>query len=302
AYDKAKAKWDEAKKAYDEGLKRNENYVESGGYGELSGEVGVDFGGGKGLKVGGSAKASMGTKYSAESLEARKGGAGKDNKLSDSWFTQNVAQKFGRGAEKTIGVTHIATEVKGTLTAGPFSGEVSVAMSWTGAGTHGQKVDDYALDSVGVSVEAGADLPVDKLSKLGNVVLGMVNQASTAIRSTADEATDQGKGKTGGRTLQHTEAAASIFSQINGIPAEDFELDFSLEEEAGVSGSVGMSLGFDFEASFDGGTNTKNEASFELKYNKKVAGNVPGLLKVELTRSSRLLAFEYETGSGWQVG
>jgi hypothetical protein len=318
-YDAAKAEYDTAKtdydtavteypalqKAYQDALRKNGNMVETGAYGEVAGELEVA----KVAKVGASAKGTVGTRYDARSLDARKGGAGEKNKKSDSWLTQNVTSKMGtdRGAEKGIGRTSVGAALSGSFSAGPFGGKAGLEFSWMGQGKKGQKMDDYVLEGMSFSLMGSAAVPMDQLagSKQVAMITGMLPGIVTAIRSMVAGADDKVTGtKAAGAAGNVAESAGIAISQLASMK-EAFVPKYALTpDELGVQGAVGVELSFTYALDRTGTPEGEvipkvHKADFELRHTKTTTGTIPDTLKIELKRSSRLIGLGWQTGGSW---
>lgn len=273
-------------------------YVESGGIAEAGAELDLAV-----ASLGIGAQYTEGLRYDKQSLDARKGGAGAKNVKSDSWFTKNVANKFGRGAEKRLGRTVRNLEISVEAEGGPFSGELSLSLGFESTGAHGQ-MNVTPLTSVEVGLSLGASLPSTELVGtgfgpfIGTVVTTAVDALRRGIKRGSDQvATDRGV-KDAGAVIAAGENLTTGITQLAKVPTEAFKLEFDTTETTGFSGSIGLSADFGFEASRGGATEPwEYEGSFELKHTKSYDYNLPKALSVSLTRAKRLIKVNFPSMS-----
>ncbi|MEQ1703232.1 MAG: DUF4157 domain-containing protein, partial [Ilumatobacteraceae bacterium] len=271
-------------------------YVETGGI--VEGGAKLDFGV---AELGIDAQYTEGLRIDKQSLDARKGGAGKANKKSDGFFTKNVASKFGRGAEKRVGRTVRNLELSVNAEAGPFSGELSLSLGFESSGASGT-MNKTPLKSVEVGLELGGSLPAGSLigNGFGPYIAGVVTAAGDALRRAAQkgatESAKEGGTRDAGAVLNTAESLGHGISQLAQAPTEAFKLEFDTTEVGGFEGSVGLTAALGFEAGFDP---PSKEGSFELKHTKGYDFSIPKALEVSLTRSRRLLKVTYD-GTTWK--
>lgn len=272
-------------------------YVETGGI--VEGGAKVDLGV---AELGVEAQYTEGLRIDKQSLDARKGGAGKANKKSDGFFTKNVASKFGRGAEKRVGRTVRNLNLSVSAEAGPFSGELSLALGFESSGASGQ-MNKTPLKSLEIGLELGASLPAGQLigSGVGPYIASIVTAAVDSLRRAAakgasDTAKD-GSSRDAGAVLSAAESLGNGVSQLAKVPTEAFKLEFDTTETAGFEGSVGITAALGFEAGFDP---PSKEGTFEVKHTKGYDYKIPKALEVSLTRSRRLVKVSYD-GTAWKV-
>jgi hypothetical protein len=272
-------------------------YVETGGI--VEGGAKLDFGV---AEMGIEAQYTEGLRIDKQSLDARKGGAGKANKKSDSFFTKNVASKFGRGAEKRVGRTVRNLNLSVSAEAGPFEGELSLSLGFESSGASGQ-MNKTPLTSLEVGLELGASLPAGQLvgSGVGPYIASIVTACVDALRRAATkgstESAKEGGTRTAGAVLSAAESLGNGVSQLAQVPTEAFKIEFDTTETAGFEGSVGVTAALGFEAGFDP---PSKEGTFELKHTKGYDYKIPKALEVSLTRSRRLLKVSYD-GTAWKV-
>lgn len=288
-----------------EGEEENENYVELGGFASLgvSADVGV-------AELEGEAKYSTGKRYDQKSLEARKGGAGEENKTSDSFFTKNVSQKFGRGAEKSTGrSTHnLELSFAASVLDGALAGELGLEASWRDQGRHQAervgKTDNVQLEDLEFTFSVTGSVPTDGIAAK---LLKMAESASDEAKKKAKLAAAKANTEEGAPTAELAAAqseASAAFDGIKQLPFSEWFAAASPKEAAEegaeegaeslieTGGSVGLELALGLEKE---GTGWKG--SVELKHVKSNTMNVPELLEIELVRKKRLGKAEYAKGA-----
>ncbi|MAT06547.1 MAG: hypothetical protein CL424_16025 [Acidimicrobiaceae bacterium] len=175
------------------GEEKNDNYVETGGYGKLSGEVGFD----KAAKLKGEVMGYTGTRVDAASLKARKGGAGKANLRSGAnplWTgTGDRMTKQGTRGTTQKDVGRRTNGFKITTEAGNdfIGGGLEFGMRWISDGKHGKKT--YALSSAELAGSLKFTMPGDKLvaGGVGNYVPALIKTINTILARGRDTAAKQ---------------------------------------------------------------------------------------------------------------
>lgn len=272
-------------------------YVETGGVAEVGAKLDLEV-----AELGVGAKYTEGLRYDKQSLDARKGGAGKANVKSDGMFTKNVASKFGRGAEKRLGRTMRNLELKAEASAGPFEGSLSLSLGFESTGEHG-KMNVTPLKSIEVGLSLGASLPSSQLlgSGFGPFITSVITATSDALRRAAARGaaqTEKDRGaRDAGAVISAAESVGVGVTQLAQVPAEAFKLSFDTAESAGFESSVGVTADLGFEWGFDP---PSKEGSLDLKHTKGYDYKIPKALEVSLTRSRRLLKISYD-GAAWKV-
>lgn len=175
------------------GEEKNDNYVEAGGYGKLSGEVGFD----KAAKLKGEVMGYTGTRIDAKSLQARKGGAGKANLRSGAnplWtgVGDRMSKQGTRGTtQKDLG--RRTNGFKITTEAGNdfIGGGLEFGMRWISDGAHGKKT--YSLSSAELAGSLKFTMPGDKLvaGGVGNYVPALIKTINTILARGRDTAAKQ---------------------------------------------------------------------------------------------------------------
>ncbi|MCB0968881.1 MAG: DUF4157 domain-containing protein [Ilumatobacter sp.] len=172
------------------GKETNENYVETGAYGKVSGEVGFD----KAAKAKAELMGYTGTRIDATSLNARKGGAGKANLKSGAapTSTDRMTKQGTRGTtQKDVGRRtngfKISTEAGNDF----IGGGLEFGMRWISDGAHGKKT--YALSSAELAGSLKFTMPGDKLvaGGVGNYVPALIKTINTILARGRDAAAKQ---------------------------------------------------------------------------------------------------------------
>jgi hypothetical protein len=283
----------------------SENYVELGGLASLGAEVDLGV-----AELEAEAKYTSGKRYDAESLKNRKGGAGQENKGSDSFFTKNVANKFGRGAEKSTGrsTNNLDLSFGASVLGGAFSGELGASFSWRDKGlTAIERAKPGAvvseLEEMSFSLALGGSVPADSLAaKLVDLAADVAKYAKKQVNTAANAAAKQDGVPTSELMLAKSyaqlcyDAAAGVpmFKWVEDSTAEAAESGSeSLLDSIDSKGSVGLEVEITVEKG-DGGM----EGSIELKYVKSKSVELPEILEVELVRKSRIGKATY-AGGAW---
>ncbi|MCU1372716.1 MAG: hypothetical protein JWO68_2 [Actinomycetia bacterium] len=287
-----------------EGEEENENYVELGGLASVG--VEVDLGVAE-LEAG--AKYSSGKRYDPKSMEARKGGAGEANSKSGSFFTQNVSQKFGRGAEKSTGrSTHnLELSFAAAVLDGALSGELGFEASWRDQGRHAEErattTDNVQLEDMEFSFSVTGSVPTDGIAaKLLKIAEEASDEAKKSAVKAAAKAGEEEDAPTAELNAAKAEAAAA-FNSVRSLPFGEWYAAISPAPEEGAEegaeaavetgSSVGLELAFGIEKA---GTGWKG--TVELKHVKSSSLELPELLEIELVRKKRLGKATY-AGGAW---
>ncbi|MCU1379130.1 MAG: hypothetical protein JWN29_2113, partial [Acidimicrobiales bacterium] len=283
----------------------NENYVELGGLASVGVEADLGV-----AALEGEAKYSSGKRYDQKSLDARKGGAGEENKGSDSFFTKNVSNKFGRGAEKSTGrSTHnLALSFAASVLDGALAGELGFEASWRDQGRHKAErattTDNVQLEDMEFSFSVTGSVPTDGIAAK---LLKMAEQASDEAKKKAKQAAAKANSEEDAPTAELAQAqaeASEAFEGIKSLPFSQWFAQASPAPEEGAEegaesiietdGSVGLELALGVEKEGAGW-----KGSVELKHVKSNSVKLPELLEIELVRKKRLGKAEYAKGKGW---
>jgi hypothetical protein len=280
----------------------NDNFVELGGLASVG--VEADLGA---ADLEAEAKYSSGKRYDSKSMEARKGGAGEDNKGSDSFMTKNISSKFGKGAEKSTGrSTHnLDLSFAASVLGGALAGELGFSASWRDQGRHKAeregKTDNVQLEDMEFTFSVTGSVPTDGIAAK---LLEMAEQASDEAKKDAKKAAAKAAGEEDAPTTELAQAQAEAAAAFDGIKSLPFSEWFDAATADGggegaesiieTDGSVGLELALGIEkadAGWDG--------SVELKHVKSKSMKLPELLEIELIRKKRLGKAEYKSGAGW---
>jgi hypothetical protein len=292
----------------------DEAYVEMGGLAKVAAEVGI----GQVGKLEAEAKGSIGTRYDQTSLQNRKGGAGEKNVKSSSMFTKNVAEKFGRGAEKSLGRTSTDVELSAGLSFldGALSGTASLEMAIRSQGLHAEQRKGAAgaksnvkLEELSFGIELAGMLPLGGFAtKVAALGLDLASYGRQRYVASMDKA-QQKPAVPVAEILLAKQAGEVAFEGMAGLPFTDWAknavgLGAKAAAEGGAKAAetaldmgskVGVELGVTLSKG-DGGL----EAQVELKHVKAMSVELPSILEIELLRKSRLGVAKYK-GGAWSV-
>ena len=289
-----------------EGEEENDNYVELGGLAS----VGATLDGGV-VEAELEAKYSSGKRYDAQSMEARKGGAGKENKKSDSFFTQNVASKVGRGAEKSTGrSTHnLGLSATVSFLDGMLGGGMGFEASWRSQGQHAEErktKPDMLLEDLSITLSAEGTFPAGGIEEK---LIDLAVAVAADGKDKAGELTDKAKGEEEMPKTEMAIAKAQIqgaFASITGVPFSQWyadaisgakddepEVEGAEPEESLLESTVGLEVGLELARDKAG----KWSAEISLKHKKTKTVKLPELLEIELVRASTLGSAKYSNGA-----
>lgn len=273
-----------------EGVEGNEdNYVESGALAGVTaaadakvvkGEVGLS--------------ATTGSRIDKQSLDNRKGGAGKANKKSDSVSTALVSAATGgtRGAEKRVGrsVHSLALSSKLSVDAGiSVDWETELGLGWESDGvskTQTGQAPKTSFSTCELEMSLAVDLKLgDLLGGFGNnLVDKMSDQLIKWIRKSvtpavSKEADDQAEAA---EAIQHSQ---DVVSMLTG-----FDPQSELEKLAGAEGGSTFKVVLKLDA-------MKGEGSVEFRKAKETSVKIPKALEVTYGSSKRIIKFTYAGGT-----
>ena len=277
----------------------NENFVESGGFGKASAEVGID----KVAKLEFEAEAYQGTRIDATSLKARKGGAGMDNRESGRTGRKMTKQADRRGvAQKDVGRTTRGFRVSAAAGNDMLSGRLEFAMRWISDGAHGKKT--YKLSEATLGGEFSFTMPGDQLvgGGIGNLMPTIVEFANRMIaqarsRAAKEEGTPPG---TLGNVGHSLETAAMSMAQL-ATAKENWAPPTKLAEDSGgFSSSTAYTIGLEFDLTGPEFTITisQDKSSEIAKLAEDISKTSSGAagVKFEMTKSTRLLEIKFSSG------
>jgi hypothetical protein len=276
-------------------LTNDDSYVETGGVAELNAEA--DFG--KAGGVSGAAKASTGKRHDKKSLDKTKGGAGEKNET-------NILA----GEKKTGRSVHaLEFSAKGNVL-GHLAGDVKFHLDWR------DSLDGKGAEFDGLSVQfrasgrmpaAGLDGAIAGL--VGSFVKTLVTIFSKQFQQA--EATDMLK-KMAVPSLTLAKASTEVTLQSlmdvgvsEAIKANTLDKIFTPAPKPapGAPAPTGptseSNIGLELALLHEKGVSSSS-TTFEIRHLTALDAKVPSLLKVELTRRSRILGWQ-NAGSGWTL-
>lgn len=254
-------------------------YVETGGL------IGAKAKGGIGgvAEMEGSASYKTGKKYDHDSVKALKSaGLGKASKLPTM-----------RGRPEVIGESVHHLEFGLSAEGGPFSGGITVGFDWATQGRQGRA----SLQSLEVSLEAGASIPMNELvaKGIGGYVPPLISNLVLGIRKAAELA---GKDKSSkdqdvGSMISAAENGATSIVQIAQVPQTAWVPKFEVggdPESFSAPAELKLTLtgGYDFD---------EKEFKFEakLEYIKGIEVNA-GVFSMTMKKGQKLVRVFYEGG------
>lgn len=285
------------------GEEKNDNFVETGGYGKLKGEVGFD----KVAKATAEVMGYTGTRVDAASLKARKGGAGKANLKSGAAPTSSdrMTKQGTRGTtQKDVG--RRTNGFKITTEAGNdfVGGGLEFGMRWISDGAHGKKT--YSLSSAELAGSVKFTMPGDQLvaGGVGNFVPPLIKMINTILARGRDSAAKQ-EGKSardlGAVTTGITSMASSV-AELGASPEKWTAPAKMAEATDGFSSSTTyqLTVSGDFvkgELKIALTQEKANELAKVAKEITETAGGAAGA-KLKITSTSTLLEVTFD-GSTW---
>jgi hypothetical protein len=320
--DYAKAKADQwslgvEKEIFADGVEgADEAYVEMGGLAKVAAEVGI----GQAGKFEAEAQAQLGTRYDQTSLQNRKGGAGAKNQKSSSFFTQNVADKFGRGAEKSLGRTSTNFSVEAGLSFldGSLQGSASLEAAIRSQGLHAEQrkgvqgaLNNIKLEDLSFTISATGMLPMGGfVAQVASLGLDLASYGRKKYLASLQQAQKQKPEIPVSEILLAKAAGETAFQGITGVPFGDWAkkaVGFGAKEGADVAAKagekaldMGSKVGVEVSLTLEKGDNGL-EAAVELKHVKSMSVELPSILEIELLRKSRLGIARY-AGGAWTYG
>jgi hypothetical protein len=276
-------------------LQNDDSYVETG----VVGEVGAHADLGKAAQLGAGAKASTGKRHDKKSLDKTKGGAGQKNE------TNILAGETSTGRS----VHAIELSAKASVLGGNLAGDLKLNLNWR------DSLDGKGavFDGLEVQFRASGRMPA---AGLDGAIAGLVgNFAKTAVtvfskQFQAAQGTDQLK-KMAVPSLTLAKASTEVTLQslegigvTEAIKANTLDQLFTPAPKAppGTTptgptseSTVGIELALHHAKGVSSSTTT-----FEIRHLTALDAKIPSLLKVELVRRSRLLAWQ-SSGSGWTM-
>ena len=257
-----------------------ESEVESGAYGafQAKGKAGS-------VELSGQAKGTLGTVINAKTLQARKGGAGKDNlKSGEDPLTGKKDRFDSRGAQKSVGVGTGGFELSFGATAGGLAGGLKVASGWTSDGAHGAKTVKWSKLTVApeLSFEVPANAKLTNVftqSVLPNLVAALVK----CFRAGVVESEKQSGAKTTGLVGEQVANTANGIAGLATMSSSAFEPLKSADPEVGTSYS----------------SSTKYTIGGEIDFSKKISGTGPveGSISINMAKKSGVDKFIDVAGS-----
>lgn len=279
-----------------------ESEVTTGAYGKAKAEAKLsDI-----AQIGAEVKGTVGTKINQDSLQKRKGGAGKRNLKSGSApDSGNFDEANSRGAQKSVGVGVGGLEIQVGGKLGPFEAALKSEFGWTSDGAHGKKT--VAFDAAKVGGELAFTMPMGNVlaGGIGNVVPKLIEILNRVIRTSCASA--EGKGKmTPGATLLEAGNYTGMVAELATLGNEAWK-PFAKPPDDVAGTSSTNELKFSFGVDFD---LAKGELSLSLNQAKSLgmatkaldsAGQVSDVLQIKLERTSRLLKLTRTKDSKWTV-
>ncbi len=286
-----------------EGEEKNENMVETGGFGKASAEIGIS-----GVaKAEIEAEAYTGTRIDAASLKARKGGAGKTNKKSGKFGGDMTRQQGrGQGTQKDVGRTTRGFKLSGAVGNDMLKGSLEFAMQWISDGAHGKKT--YSISDATIGGSFAFTMPGDQIvgGGIGNMVPTVIESVNRMIaHSKAKAAKEEGTDPRAlGNIAQSLDSAATA-SALLAKATEKFTPPTQLAEEvSGFSSSTTYTLGLEYdikgkEFKITLSQDKTSEATKVVEHMSKTASGAAGV-KLEMSKSSRLLEVTFD-GTAWSA-
>ena len=285
----------------------NENFVETGGYGAVTAEIGIK----EIAKVELEAKAYQGTRIDAESLKARKGGAGKANKTSGKTTGplakggKDMLKQGDRGAtQKDVGRTTRGFSLSASAGNDMLSGGLEFAMRWMSDGAHGKK--SYKLNEATIGGNFSFTMPGDQIvgGGIGNMIPPLIESINRMIGNAKMKAAKEegATPRTLGNVGNSLDSAATSIALL-AKAEESFAPPTKLaEDSAGFSSSTAYTVGVEFdllkkELSITISQDKSSEAAKLLEHMSSTAGGAVGV-KLEMSKSSRLLEIGFD-GTKW---
>lgn len=286
-----------------DGEEINENFVESGGFGKASAEVGLD----KVAKLEFEAEAYQGTRIDATSLKARKGGAGMENRVSGSAPTgaagKMTQQSDRRGvAQKDVGRTTRGFRLSAAAGNDMLSGGIEFAMRWISDGAHGKKT--YKLSEATLGGEFSFTMPGDQIigGGIGNLIPSLVEFINRMIANARSRAAKEEGAAAGtlGNVGHSLESAAMSVAQL-ATAKENWAPPTKLAEDSGgFSSSTSYKIGVEFDLTGPEFTITisQDKSSEIAKLAEDISKTSSGAagVKFEMTKSTRLLEIKLSGG------
>jgi hypothetical protein len=276
-------------------LTNDESYVETGGVAEVNAEA--DFG--PAGSVGGAVKASTGKRHDKQSLDKTKGGAGEKNET-------NILS----GETKTSRSVHaLEFTAKGSVL-GHLAGDVKFHLDWR------DSLDGKGAEFDGLSVQfrasgrmpaAGFDGAIAGL--VGDFVKTLVTIFSKQFQQA--EGTDMlKKMAVPSLTLAKSSTEVTLQSLLGvgvteAVKANTLDHLFTPAPKPapGAPPPTGptseSNIGLELALLHEKGVSSSS-TTFEIRHLTALDAKVPSLLKVELTRRSRILGWQ-NAGSGWTL-
>ncbi|MEX2625649.1 MAG: DUF4157 domain-containing protein [Ilumatobacteraceae bacterium] len=271
--------------------------VESGGYAKAGAEIKLS-------KIAGlemSAKGTLGTKVNQETLNKRKGGAGKGNLRSGTAPASGAFATAGRrGAQKSVGVGTGGLELSFGGKVGPFDGSVSTELGWSSDGAHGTKT--ISFDTFTISGGVGFTMPGDAVigGGVGNIIPKFIEFINRTIRSSVAQAEAKERLAQGGGMVEAANYTGMV-AELAMLPKDAWKPFAEAPDDVagfGMSSESKYSLGvsFDFMSKKLAITLNQEKAIGAAGKVLNEAGDVSDVFKAEMKKTSRLLKLTYASG------
>lgn len=299
-----------AKSAYDTELARvttknkqvEDTYVQTGGIAAVgaSADLGV-------VSAEASVAGSNGQLVDFASLVARKGGAGKANKLGTGTGNQIAgALSAGRGAQASVSRSVRSLTVAGgvsvNLGACSLAGDATLAMRWT---TSGEAAAKHLLDQASLEVSGTVEVPLSEVA--GGAMDATVESLQAAIEKFITKYA-QPKAEKDKAALKTPDAEEPQFGALDGMLAlnsdamgvTEFKSDLAEKLSANVADLTGITSEsadtYKLAISLD---MIAKEVSVELRKQGSAKLDIPVGLSLGKSSSSRLCRAKYKGGWAW---
>lgn len=291
--------------------KQEESYVESGGLASLSGKAGFGAPGAKVAEFEASAEGFTGTRIDKQSLQTRKGGAGADNKRSDSVFNLPGTSLADRGAQKRVGVERTGFALNVSAGNDFVGGGVGFSMAWRSNGVHGRK--QYEEMEMELTGELGFTMPGGEIIAGGlvNMMPPLITTLNSAVargkeRATQETNSKRDLGALGGSMDSFATAIAGLnMADGNWTPPTTMDESVLQGFDTTTTFTLGVSLGYKKKKA-----EAKGETEFSITLNQdktsevgkaiEAFGEAAQVLKVSMSKTSRVLAIEWSDGK-WKL-
>ncbi|NED93737.1 DUF4157 domain-containing protein [Phytoactinopolyspora alkaliphila] len=283
------------------------NFVELGSLAEVGASVGY----GSAAELSASAKMWSGVRYDRTSMDNRKGGAGQQNRHSDGFFSKNVAERVGRGAEKRLSRKTYTLTLYESLTVGPFTGQLMGVFSMRQQGLHKKQrkgisnFQNWEFEEVSLWAALGATLP-------GGGAALAAGQGAVMLVDTFRAASDNLARKAEKTELQKgakLDDAGRVGAELGAMPNVKQTAIDGLASVGGLLAASTQSLGFrlDLNAGMSKKLGSERGLNSSVVLDVKLVTALPipelGYLEIAGERARRILGLAWESGhSEWKRG